>query len=58
MKIWEDKVRFIGAGTIGMASLWAIFALIKPVYNGFAAAFASVYTKTNLSLISLLTKKI
>ena len=45
MKVWEDQVRFIGAGTIGMASLWAIFALIKPVYNGFVSAFASVYKK-------------
>lgn len=38
--IWVSKVRFIGAGTIAVAAFWAILCLIKPIYTGFASAFA------------------
>ena len=32
--IWHDQVRFIGAGTIGIAAIWTIVKLAVPVWNG------------------------
>ena len=37
MTIWRTKVRFIGAGTIGLAAIWSLLKLLKPVYNGIVA---------------------
>ncbi len=38
---WNDKVRFIGAGTIGVAAIWTLAKLVKPVINGLTSAMAS-----------------
>ncbi len=38
---WSHKVRFVGAGTIGVAAIWTLFTLVKPVASGLAAAMAS-----------------
>ncbi|MGA9420888.1 MAG: oligopeptide transporter, OPT family [Rhodanobacteraceae bacterium] len=38
---WSHKVRFLGAGTIGVAAIWTLFTLVKPVASGLAAAMAS-----------------
>ncbi|WEN14179.1 oligopeptide transporter, OPT family [Rhodanobacter sp. AS-Z3] len=38
---WSTKVRFIGAGTIGVAAIWTLAKLVKPVIGGLAAAMAS-----------------
>jgi putative OPT family oligopeptide transporter len=32
-----QKARFIGAGVIGIAAIWSLFALVKPVYQGLMA---------------------
>ncbi|MCP1659988.1 OPT family oligopeptide transporter [Neisseria perflava] len=34
MQLWKEKVRFIGAGTIGIASVWTLLTLLKPVAEG------------------------
>ncbi len=47
MHIWVSKVRFIGAGAIAVAALWAIFCLLKPVYHGFVSAFERMAKKAN-----------
>jgi len=39
--VWSHQVRFIGAGTIGIAALWSLFKLFKPVRVGLRAAFAA-----------------
>ena len=39
LSIWTEKVRYIGAGTIGIAAIWAIIMLLKPVYFGFKSSF-------------------
>lgn len=39
--VWSQKVRFLGAGTIGVAAIWTLFTLVKPVASGLAAAMAS-----------------
>jgi len=39
--VWNHQVRFIGAGTIMVASLWTLAKLIKPVYGGLLSTFAA-----------------
>ena len=34
---WRTQVRFIGAGAIGIAALWSLAKLVKPVYDGLVA---------------------
>jgi putative OPT family oligopeptide transporter len=38
---WSAKVRFIGAGTIGVAAIYTLAKLVKPVISGLASAMAS-----------------
>jgi putative OPT family oligopeptide transporter len=38
---WSSKVRFIGAGTIGVAAIWTLAKLVKPVISGLSSAMAS-----------------
>ncbi|MDE2348037.1 MAG: oligopeptide transporter, OPT family [Gammaproteobacteria bacterium] len=42
---WAHYVRFLGAGTIGIAAVWTLGALIKPVVQGLAGALASSRTR-------------
>jgi putative OPT family oligopeptide transporter len=34
---WRTKVRFIGAGAIGVAAIWSLFKLVRPVMDGLIA---------------------
>jgi putative OPT family oligopeptide transporter len=36
---WSNYVRFIGAGTIGVAAIWTLAKLVKPLASGLAGAF-------------------
>jgi putative OPT family oligopeptide transporter len=38
---WSTKVRFIGAGAIGVSAIWTLIKLIKPVVSGLAGAMAA-----------------
>ena len=38
---WSHKVRFVGAGTIGVAAIWTLAKLVKPVVSGLASAIAA-----------------
>ncbi|MGZ5002288.1 MAG: OPT family oligopeptide transporter [Chthoniobacterales bacterium] len=38
---WSHKVRFIGAGAIGVSAIWTLLKLIKPVASGLAGAMAA-----------------
>ena len=38
---WRTKVRFIGAGAIGVSAIWTLLKLIKPVVSGLAGAMAA-----------------
>src|SRR5450432_2448655 len=38
---WSHKVRFIGAGTIGVSAIWTLLKLVKPVASGLAGAMAA-----------------
>lgn len=39
--VWSHKVRFIGAGAIGVAALWSLGRLARPVVAGVASALAA-----------------
>ncbi|HET9108522.1 MAG TPA: oligopeptide transporter, OPT family [Steroidobacteraceae bacterium] len=38
---WGHYVRYVGAGTIGIAAIWTLLTLIKPVVSGLAGAMAA-----------------
>jgi putative OPT family oligopeptide transporter len=38
---WSLKVRFIGAGAIGVSAIWTLLKLVKPVVSGLAGAMAA-----------------
>ncbi|MBF6022728.1 OPT family oligopeptide transporter [Lysobacter niastensis] len=38
---WSQQVRFLGAGTIGVAAIWTLLKLIKPVASGLGSAMAA-----------------
>jgi putative OPT family oligopeptide transporter len=41
LTIWSHKVRFIGAGQIGVAAIWSLVKLTRPVLGGLASALAA-----------------
>ena len=38
---WSQQVRFVGAGTIGVASIWTLLKLVGPVVSGLRSAMAA-----------------
>ncbi|TCP96592.1 putative OPT family oligopeptide transporter [Cricetibacter osteomyelitidis] len=42
MTIWKEKVRFIGVGTIGIAAIWTLLTLMKPMIEGMTNSFRSL----------------
>ena len=39
MTEWKTKVRFIGVGTIGIAAIWTLLILFKPMIEGMVHSF-------------------
>lgn len=39
--IWATRVRFVGAGTIGVAAIWTLAKLVQPVISGLRGAMAA-----------------
>ncbi|MFN2460252.1 MAG: OPT family oligopeptide transporter [Candidatus Velthaea sp.] len=39
--VWAHKVRFIGAGAIGISAIWTLGKLARPVWNGVLSAMAA-----------------
>jgi putative OPT family oligopeptide transporter len=50
---WSTKVRFVGAGTIGVAAIWTLGKLVKPVITGLASAMAAAKVRAAGNLASL-----
>ena len=46
LSTWSHKVRFVGAGTIGVAAVWTLAKLVKPVFSGLASAMAASKART------------
>ncbi|WP_225748380.1 OPT family oligopeptide transporter [Eikenella sp. Marseille-P7795] len=42
MQLWKEKVRFIGAGTIGIAAIWTLITLLKPTLEGMKMSFRAI----------------
>src|SRR5213083_978280 len=40
-RTWSTKVRFVGAGAIGVSAIWTLLKLVKPVTRGLAGAMAA-----------------
>ena len=38
---WSHQVRFLGAGAIGVAAIWTLIKLVKPVVTGLTSAMAA-----------------
>ena len=43
--MWATHVRFVGAGTIGVAAIWTLAKLIGPVASGLRGAIAAARTR-------------
>ena len=39
--LWRHQVRFLGAGTIGIAAIWTLLRLLAPVWNGIVTSIES-----------------
>ena len=44
--VWSHKVRFLGAGAIGVSALWTLAKLAGPLVGGVAAALAAQRSRT------------
>jgi putative OPT family oligopeptide transporter len=42
---WSHKVRFVGAGAIGVAAVWTLAKLVQPVVAGLRSALAAARTR-------------
>ncbi len=42
LTLWKEKVRFIGAGTLGVAAVWTLIMLLKPVAEGMRLSLAAM----------------
>jgi len=40
-RTWSTKVRFLGAGAIGVSAIWTLLKLVKPVASGLTSAMAA-----------------
>lgn len=50
---WSQRVRFVGAGTIGVAAIWTLGKLVKPVVTGLASAMAAAKVRAAGNMASL-----
>ncbi|MDA8485762.1 oligopeptide transporter, OPT family [Pseudomonas resinovorans] len=48
-QLWSSQVRFLGAGTIGIAALWTLATLFKPMAQGVWASLRAVRGKGETS---------
>ncbi|QNP41112.1 OPT family oligopeptide transporter [Lysobacter solisilvae (ex Woo and Kim 2020)] len=50
---WSQQVRFVGAGTIGVAAIWTLGKLVKPVITGLTSAMAAAKVRAAGNIASL-----
>ncbi len=50
---WSNYVRFIGAGAIGVAAIWTLAKLMKPLVNGLAGAMRASRARNSGTLDEL-----
>lgn len=42
-QVWDDKVRFVGAGTLAIAAVWTMLTLLKPMAAGIRMSVRSLH---------------
>lgn len=42
MQVWSSQVRFMGAGVIGVAAIWTLLTLLKPMFLGVVSSLKAV----------------
>lgn len=52
--VWSHQVRFLGAGTIGIASIWTLIKLVQPLSQGLRAAVAASRLRKSAGSAALL----
>lgn len=50
MSVWKTKVRFIGVGTIGIAAIWTLLVLMKPMIKGMLHSIRALKGENSHSL--------
>lgn len=45
--LWQHKVRFIGAGVIGIAAIWTLVTLARPMIEGVKTSFVAIGNSRN-----------
>ena len=48
--LWKSNVRFIGVGTIGIAAIWTLLVVFKPMVQGMSQAFRALKDPSMQSL--------
>lgn len=51
--VFRQKIRFIGAGTIGVAAIWTLLRVIGPIVRGVTAAIAANRARSGAGMDSL-----
>jgi putative OPT family oligopeptide transporter len=51
--VWSHQVRFVGAGTIGVASIWTLIKLVRPLCIGLRQAMAASRLRKTASSAAL-----
>jgi len=51
--VFRSEVRFIGAGTIGVAAIWTLLKILGPIFNGIRSAMAAAQARQAGSILEL-----
>ncbi len=51
--VFRSQVRFIGAGTIGVAAIWSLIKILGPIVGGMRSAFAAQRARQGGELLAL-----
>jgi putative OPT family oligopeptide transporter len=56
--VFKDKVRFIGAGVIGVAAIWTLLKIIGPIVSGVTSALAASRARSNNETLDITERDI
>jgi putative OPT family oligopeptide transporter len=56
--VFKSKVRFMGAGVIGVAAIWTLLKIIGPILSGIRSALATSNARDNNAVLPLIEQDI
>jgi putative OPT family oligopeptide transporter len=56
--VFKEKARFIGAGTIGVAAIWTLLKIIRPIVQGLKGALAASAARSSGAELTLTERDI